>query len=130
MIAMSGHLERLFLAVQRRLVPRSAAFSEAQQQESVRIVRNFLAGKPASVRLKLSLFFRVINVLSFLYGGRTFAHLSAEKQTQVLHTLFDSNISLLRKGFWGINTLARLGAYGQPSVYPDLSYRLKPLNHD
>lgn len=130
METMSGHIERNILAVQRCLVPRSAAFSEAQQRESLRIIRNFLEGKPASVRRKLSAFFHIINLFSFFSGGRTFSGLSPAKQAQVLNALFDSKISLLRKGFWGINTLARMGVYGQSSVYPELSYRLKPLPHD
>ena len=127
---MSPYLERSFLAVQRCLVPRSAAFSEAQQNESLRIIRSFLDSKPAAVQFRLSLFFRIIDLFSFFYGGRSFSGLSPEKQTRVLHGLFDSGISLFRKGFWGINTLARMGVYGQPSIYPDLSYRLKPLSHD
>lgn len=126
---MSPHLERSFLAVQRRLVPRSAAFSEAQQKESLRIVGDFLNSRPASVRFRLSAFFRIIDILSFLYGGRSFSGLRPEKQSRVLNALFDSSISVFRKGFWGVNTLARMGVYGQPSVYPDLSYRLKPLTH-
>lgn len=119
-------MERTFLAVQRCAVPRSVRFTEAQTRESLRIVGDFLRQKPTDVPRRLRLFFLVIDALSLLRGGRPFHRLAENKQQIVLQSLFDSNVPLLRKGFWGLNTLARMGAYGQSSVYNDLSYRLRP----
>lgn len=120
-----SYFERRFVAIQRCAVPRSAAFAEEQARESLVLVTRFLREKPSGVRFKLVLFLIYIDALSLLRGARLFPKLEGEKQRRVLKSLFDSRISLIRKGFWGLNTLSRLGVYGQPSVYPSLNYRLR-----
>ena len=114
-----------FEALQRALVPRAAAFSEAQRAESRALVNQFLARQPDKTRRKLALFLVVIDVLSFVRGLRPFRGLSPDGQRALLGWLFDSPVGLLRKGFWGLNTLARLGVYGQASLYSQIGYRVR-----
>lgn len=64
-------------------------------------------------------------MISIVCGGHTFKNLPENKKYQVLDFFFDSPIGLFRKGFWGLNALAKIGVYGQPSVYPKLDYKLK-----
>ena len=125
---MSPSAERSFIAIQRCLVPRSTALTAEQQSKSLEILRNFLANRPAPVRAKLGLFLRLVDALSLVYGRKRFFRLDQKKQKRLMQFLFDSKLPILRKGFWAINTLARMTVYGQSSIYPDLSYRLKPYD--
>lgn len=125
-----NYFERRFVAIQKCAVPRSAEFSEEQAQESLRLVTRFLEDKPSGVRFKLVLFLIYIDALSLMRGAKVFPTLAAEEQRLILTGLFDSRVSLIRKGFWGLNTLARLGVYGQSSVYASLNYRLRPTPHE
>ena len=114
-----------FEALQRALVPRSARFSQQERDASSELVNQFLARQPEKTRRKLALFLVVIDVLSVLRGLRSFRGLPASGQERLLAWLFDSPVGLLRKGFWGLNTLARLGVYGQTAIYPEIAYRVR-----
>jgi hypothetical protein len=122
---LEGRRVSFFQAVQGCLVPRAQEFTSQQQQESLKIINDFLHGQGHGVRFKLKLFFFFIDFLSCLWGLRPFRYLGAQKQKAVMTFLFDCPIPVLRKGFWGLNTLAKLGVYGQPSIYPDMGYKLK-----
>lgn len=125
---MSPSAERAFIAVQKCLVPRSVALTAEQQSKSLEILRNFLASRPAPVRAKVGMFLQLIDALSMVYGGKRFFRLDQEKQKRLMQSLFDSKLPILRKGFWAINTLARMTVYGQSSIYRDLDYRVKPYD--
>jgi len=114
-----------FIALQRCLVPRSQHFSADQVHTSLQLVNRLLQQQTDSSRKKLGLFLRIIDILSILMGGRSFRNLSAVAQNRVMQRLFDSPIGLLRKGFWGLNTLARYGVYGQPDLYQEIGYVLR-----
>ncbi len=117
----------LIEAVIGALVPRYQRFSDNQKKEAVKLIDRILASKPKSVISKIKLFLILIEMVSVVRGGRCFKNLSPEKQKKVLNFFFDSPLPLLRKGFWGINTLAKLGVYGQPSVYDEIGYVKRPL---
>src|SRR5262249_38425099 len=114
-----------FESLQRALVPRSARFTPSERAASRELVDQFLARQPEKTRRKLALFLVVIDVLSLLRGLRPFRRLPAPRQARLLAWLFDSPVGLLRKGFWGLNTLARLGVYGQTAIYPEIAYRVR-----
>lgn len=122
---LQGRRISFFGAIQGCLVPRSQEFTSQQKQESLKIINDFLENQSRGVRFKLGLFFFLINFLSCLWGFKPFRYLKAQKQKAVMTFLFDSPLPILRKGFWGLNTLAKLGVYGQPSVYSDIGYKLK-----
>lgn len=122
---LSGIQRVRFEALQRRLVPRSAAFGEAEREASATLVNNLVAKQAEANRRKLGLFLVIIDVLSFFFGLRPFRGLPPARQDAVLRFLFDNPVSLLRKGFWGLNTLAKLGVYGQPTLYNDIHYRVR-----
>lgn len=111
---LKGRRAAFFVAIQGCLVPRSKQFTPEQKRESLKIVNDFLHDQGRGVHFKLKAFFFFINVLSCFW-----------RLEAVMTFLFDSPVSILRKGFWGLNTLAKLGVYGQPSIYPDIGYRLK-----
>ena len=114
-----------FEALQRRLVPRADRFSDEERAASRQLVESFLQRQPGKTRRKLGLFLVVIDLVSILTALRPFRALPADRQRRLLTSLFDSPVGLLRKGFWGLNTLARLGVYGQTTLYPEIAYRVR-----
>lgn len=126
MANLQRYFETRFTAFQRCVIPLSKEFSVDQQRQSLQLVHNLIRTRPAGDRLRVIVFLFAVDVLSVLSGGRWFRSLSADRQNRILGRLFRSSVPLIRKGFWGLNTLAKLGAYGQPSVYERLGYRMKP----
>lgn len=119
-----------FVALRRCLVPRSQKFDSEQERLSLEIVDNILSKQPAGIQRQFALFLFVIDVVSFGLGFRSFAKLSAKKQNLVMNLFFDSPVGLLRKGFWGLNTLAKMSVYGQSSLYGEIKYQLKETPHE
>jgi hypothetical protein len=115
-----------FEALQARLVPRAARFTGDERAASRVLVEDFLTRQPDATRWKLALFLRIIDVLAFLVGLRPFRALAPARQDRLLAFLFDAPVGLLRKGFWGLNSLARLGVYGQTGLYDEIAYRVRP----
>lgn len=120
-----GKRRERFVALQNAIVPRSRAFDAAQARLSDELVDGMLSDQTRIVRFKVALFLVVIDCVSILFGGRSFGRLSPERQERVLKFFFDSPVALFRKGFWGVSALAKMGAYGQSSVYRDIGYELK-----
>lgn len=124
-----GQRLRRFEALQRCLVPRCRAFDDDRRRASRELVNRILADKAAAVHCKIALFLFLIDCVSLCCGLRPFARLRPDKQRHVMDLFFDSRVALLRKGFWGVNTLAKLGVYGQPAVYAEIGYvKREPLS--
>jgi hypothetical protein len=123
---LSGVRGERFEALQQALVPRAAKFTAAERDESRRMINDLVGRMPAGNRKKLGLFLAIIDGLSFLFGMAPFRKLSAETQQRVLAFLFDAPVGLLRKGFWGLNTLSKLGVYGNPGLYAEIGYEIRP----
>lgn len=122
---MEHYFQRSFFALQRCLVPLSGRFDGAQHQTSLAIVERFINNKPKAIRFKFLIFLIYIDMLSLLLHARLFCNLPPTQQNNILLGLFHSRMPLLRKGFWGLCTLAKMSVYGQPSVYPWIGYHLK-----
>ncbi len=125
-----GRRADCFEALQQCLVPMARHLTPDQKRESRQLINRMLRRQPAKQRLKLRLFFLLIEARSFLKAGRSFHQLSDEQQCQVLRTFFDSSVDLLRKGFGGVNTLAKMSVYGQESVHTSIHYQLRELKRD
>lgn len=119
-----------FATLERRLVPLAQELNLEQRQAAQRLVAHFLAEKPKGLKRRLALFLALIDLVSLFMGGRVFARLPATRQDRVLNFFYHSRFSLLRKGFWGLNTLAKLSVYGQESIYPRLHYQLRATPHE
>ncbi len=128
-IFLTGIRQIRFESLQRRLAPRCETFSPDQWQASRDRINQLLAKQPAKNRKKLALFLFIIDLFSFIVGMQPFRKLPPVRQDRILRTLFDSPVGLLRKGFWGLNTLAKLGVYGEPSLYEEMGYRLRETPH-
>ncbi len=120
-----GKKRARFEAIQECLVPRSKQFTPEQKLRAQELVNGFLQTKSPAVRFKLAAFLILIDLVSLAVGFKTFKRLREDQQHQVMDRFFDSSMGVFRKGFWGINTLAKMGVYGQPSVYEEIGYRLR-----
>ena len=124
-----GKRIRCFEAIQQCLVPMSQEFSMIQKEESCRLVNDLLKTQPEKNRIRLALFLYLIDIVAIITGLRPFRLLSSCDQKKVLNFFFNCPVPLLRKGFWGLNTLAKLGVYGQTSVYPRICYYTKEVEN-
>lgn len=122
-----GRRARRFEALQGCLVPPARQFTDDQKKQSRQIINRVLQSQPASQQNKLKLFLILIELTSIMRTGKRFHALPYEKQERVLLIFFDAPIGILRKGFWGLNTLAKMGVYGQSSVYPEICYRIRKV---
>jgi len=120
-----GNMRFRFEALQHTLVPRSQRFSEIEKKRSLDLINTLLSQQTTSSRIKLALFITLIDILSVCCHARLFRKLPANKQTRVLQFFFNSTFALFRKGFWGLNTLARLGVYGQKELHEEIGYHLR-----
>lgn len=111
-----------FRAVVRAVAPAAAELDAAGWAALERIVDQALAGRPRSVRRQLVLFLRALGALSLLRFARPLARLDGNRCRSLLHRLEHSRFLPLRRGVWGVRTLAYMGYYGQPSVQRGLGY--------
>ena len=122
---LTGWKRSVFLALQPVLVPRVRELTPEQHELGLELAETLLMDMAPAKRRKLTLFFAVINLLSLARFGRFAAGLDSEQCAHLCRFLFDNPVSLLRKGFWGINTLARLSVYGQPELAPQFGYLVR-----
>lgn len=104
-------------------VPAAQELDEAGWARVESIVEDALGGRPASVRRQLVLFLRIIEVLAVIRHGRRLGSLSASRAQAFLSSLERFPILAVRRGVWGVRTLAFMGYYGQPAVHGELGYR-------
>ena len=112
-----------FRAIVRAVVPESDVLGEAGWQSVESIVAGALARRPAGVRRQLALFTRLLDVVALLRRGRTLARLPDAERFALLDGLAKSNLLLLRRGVWGLRTLAFMGFYARPEAGIDVGYR-------
>lgn len=119
---LSGKRLVRFEALQADLVPRARRFDEPARAASRKLVDDLVGAMPPANQRKLGLFLAIIDVLALFFGLRPYRALPEARRQRLLAWLFDAPIGLLRKGFWGLNSLARLGVYGNPAIWPEIGY--------
>lgn len=115
-----------FRAVTRAVVPASAALDEAAWVRAEAMVDDALRDRPEGVRRQIVLFVRVLGALSWLRYGRSLARLDPSRAQRMLAGLERSPLLLLRRGVWGIRTLAFMGYYGQEEARRGIGYTARP----
>lgn len=94
--------------------------------ELERIVEQALASRPPRLQRQLVILIRAIEWLPLLRYGRRFTQLEGERRARVLVALQESPLLLLRRGFWGLRTLALMGYYARPAAAASIGYRADP----
>jgi hypothetical protein len=112
----------VFEAIAARVVPVSATLAPGDRDVMFALVDQTLASRPAATIRQLELFLTLLRWAPLLRYGRRFETLAPARQDAVLRAAQDAPLQLLRSGFWGVRTLAYLGYYGRPDVYPSIGY--------
>jgi hypothetical protein len=113
----------MFRALAETFVPECAGLDEAGWAEAEAIVERFLAGRPPAVRRQLGLLVRLLDLLALFRYGRRFRWLDAARRLRFLESLQRAPVLLLRRGVWGLRTLAFMGFYARPGVAAAIGYR-------
>jgi len=112
-----------FRAIMVAIVPEAAALSEDEWRNAASIIARAIAMRPPGVRRQLGVFVRALDVVAFVRHGRSLRGLSAAERTALLESLSRSRVLALRRGVWGVRTLAFMGYYARPEASRALGYR-------
>ena len=114
---------RTFRAVTLTVVPEAIRLPENEWVAIESIVADALAPRPRAMLRQLGVFMHVIDIVAFLRRGRRFRALGSSARTRILQGFERSSVLLLRRGFWGLRTLALMGYYARPEARRDIGYR-------
>ncbi|MFQ5888697.1 MAG: hypothetical protein ACE5JR_01455 [Gemmatimonadota bacterium] len=107
-------------------VPEATGLNEAGWSELERLVERTLRARPAAVGRRVRLLLGILHWLPLLRFGRTLPGVPLPARSRLLSRLQDSPLPVLRRGVWGLRTLAFLGYYGRPEVAAEIGYRAHP----
>jgi hypothetical protein len=113
----------VFRALACTFVPEALGLDERAWAEADAIVERFLATRPAAVRRQVVLLIRLLDVLPLLRWGRRFTGLDQGRRLRFLAALQDAPLLLLRRGIWGLRTIAFMGYYARPEAAAAVGYR-------
>ncbi len=116
----------VFRAVVETVAPRARSFDSEAWSRGEGLVGRLVAARPAAIRRQLILFLRILDLLPVLRWGRRFSSLSPERRLAVLRRLERAPSLAVRRGVWGVRTLAWMAVYGQAPVQEAVGYRPSP----
>ena len=116
----------IFRAVLTTVVPDAAALDAAAWAEIDATISGQLAQRPPALRRQLGALLALVQWLPFVRYGRPFTALDTARRTRVLAALERAPLLLLRRGIWGVRTLALLGYYARPAAAQEIGYRADP----
>jgi hypothetical protein len=122
-----GRGNRRFRAIVVTAVPEAAALDGNGWHAVEAIIARALAMRPSGVRRQLGLFVRALDLLSLVRYGRPLSSISLGQRTALLEWLARSRVLALRRGVWGVRTLAFMGYYARPEASLEIGYRASPL---
>ena len=118
-----GGGNRRMRAVLNAVVPEATALREDEWRDAQAIIARALAARPATVRRQIGLFMHALDVASLVRFGRRLTALSSDDARQLLDSLSKSKMLLLRRGVWGVRTLALMGYYARAEAARAIGYR-------
>ena len=118
-----GRANARFRAVLNAVVPEGAALSDDEWREAQAIIGRALTARPPSVRRQIALFMGVLEAVSLARHGRRLNALPVADATRLLEALSKSKLLLLRRGVWGVRTLAFMGYYARADAARAIGYR-------
>jgi hypothetical protein len=119
-------LRMVFRAVVSTVVPEAVNLDEPRWVELERVVEETLGARPRNLQRQLRLLLGGIQWLPVFRYGKTFTTLDPARRARFLSTLEDHPVQLIRKGFFGLRTLALLGYYGRPEAARAIGYAADP----
>jgi len=112
-----------FRVIMGTVVPEAAVLGDDEWRSAAAIIARALASRPAGVRRQLAAFLRALDVVAFIRYGRGLRAASVEQRTALLESLARSRLLALRRGVWGVRTLAFMGYYARPEAAREIGYR-------
>lgn len=112
-----------FRAVMNTVVPEAVALNDDEWRNAASIIARAIAARPAGVRRQLGVFLRALDLVAVVRYGRGLRALSAAQRTALLESLSRSRVLALRRGVWGVRTLAFMGYYARPEAARAIGYR-------
>lgn len=112
-----------FRAAAKAFIPELAEAPPATWERLEATVERALGDRPPAMRRQLVLFLRILDLLARLRHGRPLTGLTPAQCTRLLEGLSRSPLLLIRRGVWGLRTLAQMGYYTQSEVHAAIGYR-------
>ena len=113
----------VFRALTCTFVPEAQGLDEHGWAEAEGICEHFLATKPEAIRRQVVLLVRLLDFLPQLRWARRFTALDPDRRLRFLAALQDAPLLLLRRGIWGLRTIAFMGYYGRTAAAAAIGYR-------
>jgi hypothetical protein len=115
-----------FRALMTAIVPEAATLDAAAWQEAENIIARALAERSAGVRRQLAVFLLLLEAIALVRHQRRLLSVAPPDRYKLLESLSKSRFILLRRGVWGIRTLAFMGYYARPAAARAIGYRASP----
>ena len=122
MLPGGGRANARFRAVLNAVVPEGVALSNDEWREAQAIIDRALTTRPPTVRRKIALFMLLLHATSVVKNRRRFTALPATDAAKLLEALSKSKLLLLRRGVWGVRTLAFMGYYARSNAAQAIGY--------
>lgn len=116
-----------FRAIMAAVVPEAVALSESEWRNAAAIIGRAIGARPSGVRRQLGVFLHALDVVAIVRYGHGLRSLSIEQRTALLESLSRSRVLALRRGVWGVRTLAFMGYYARPEAARAVGYRASPV---
>lgn len=121
-----GPVWETFRAIACVVVPASEELDADGWAGFERIVQSALAARPEGIRRRIVLFVRALDAMARLRLGSGLASAEPLAARRFLEGIERSRVSLVRRGFWGVRTLALMGYYGRPEAASEIGYAAHP----
>lgn len=115
--------EAVLRSVLNVVVPEAAELSESAWRDGLAIIEGVVGERPAGLQRQLRVFLALLEQSARARYGAPFSALPPARQTTWLRSFEHSRVPLLRKGFWGVRTLALMGYYARPEAGEAIGYR-------
>ena len=122
MLPGGGRANARFRAVLNAVIPEGIALSDDEWREAQAIIDRALTKRSPTVRRQIALFMLLLDGMSAVRNRRRFTALPAADATQLLEALSRSKLLLLRRGVWGVRTLAFMGYYARANAARAIGY--------
>jgi hypothetical protein len=122
---LAAHRET-FRACAVAFVPALADADDAAWHEVEATVEHALSLRPPRMQRQLGLLLHALSFLAGIRFGTSIGSVPRDDLEQFLRRFQRSRILLLRRGIWGLRTLAFMGHYTRPVVMQHIGYRADP----
>lgn len=120
-----GRANRRFRAVLDAVVPEASTLSTAEWREAQAIIARAIGARPPAVRRQIGLFMLALDAAALVRYGRPLHAAATKDATHLLEALSKSKLLLLRRGVWGVRTLAFMGYYARAEAAQAIGYRAR-----